>query len=336
MSRSNGQLPAAADKFLFGETLTQAELLELRTNLIAANGLCPLNAHGMVPGEYYVALHGSTSELSVALGAGASFSADYATAIGAESASASHGTAVGKGAVAGEYSVALGQMASASAHGVAIGLGVTAASGAVNIGGGVQNDYSVNVGQLSIGGIDSVSVGNLANAYDYSIAVGKNSVSATGAVALGTYAQATADYSVAVGNKASASSLYGLAIGHGATSSNVSALSIGFGSDVSGLNSILVSSVESAVSASAMAVDVIAGSSARLSVRTSSHGKSKAVFSAPHNLGAPVDAGLGVLDFTAANMPRNTMSFELNAAGNALLVYYNLAGTIKTGTIAVV
>lgn len=185
MSRANGKLPIASDKFLFGEALSAAELSDLTAPVAVAHGLCPLDGAGKVP-----ASRGGISEDGAKFTAGASSSVTsvdgVAIGIGAL-VTGSSGVVVGRNSDAGDYGVAFGHGVSAQASCVAIGFESLAyGPNAVNIGGVSADGNGVAVGAGAMSSYLGTALGYQAYASTHGIAIGANALTNTGgSVAIG-------------------------------------------------------------------------------------------------------------------------------------------------------
>ncbi|TXH18392.1 MAG: hypothetical protein E6R03_02230 [Hyphomicrobiaceae bacterium] len=151
MSRANGQLPAAADKFLFGESLSTAELLALKANVAVDHGLCPLNGAGKVLSSYMEVepLLGVTSESATYVGYGSNADG-HGTAIGYNAYAANEGSAFGKAVYSEGYGVACGQAAYAGPFTIAIGnAAIATGSHGVALGNDTSTsaDYQIVIGK---------------------------------------------------------------------------------------------------------------------------------------------------------------------------------------------
>lgn len=225
----------------------------------------------------------------------------------------SNGVAFGVGSNGSTSGAALGVSANGATEGAAVG---RSANG---------SDHGSAVGWTSNGSYYGSALGYLTDAHDQGVSVGLLSVGHTQGVAVGRSTSGHT-HGVSVGN-ASSGNTYGIAIGTGAQGSG-GGVAIGFGFDSRGAGNIDRCRAE-------IGVRTAAGGGTP-ACRVSMQANGRIQFSLPQTDSAPTDSGATFDTFQNADgtIPRGMYGWQVNAAGNALILYVNVGGTIKTASIA--
>ena len=184
----------------------------------------------------------------------------------------------------------------------------------------VSGDKGTAFGMAAVAAASGTACGHTAKTSGVvSCAFGVNS-HAWGAntTALGSYSYAQGAESCVFGYVATAGGIKALAFGYNASAAGNGAVSVGHG----------------VTSTAAGRLEIAPSTPLYGYARISGQATGAMQFSVQSSNTAPTDAGSSAFNNADGTLPRGMFTAQLNAAGTSLVFYANVAGTVKSGTVA--
>jgi len=229
---------------------------------------------------------------------------------------------------------ARGQTGAAGAAGAAGATGATGPAGATGPGlAESATDRLAGGSTASVTGDKGTAFGMAAAAAGSGAAFG-HTAKTTGAVAcaFGVNAHAFGANTSAFGGYSYPQGAESCAFGYAASAGGVRALAFGYNSSAAGNGAVAIG--HAAATLAAGRLEIAPGTPLYGYARISGQASGAMQFSVQSSNAAPTDSGSSAFNNADGTLPRGMFTAQLNAAGTSLVFYANVAGTVKSGAVA--